>query len=185
MIEPSCSVLDVPAPRHTGGYVLYLDLDGVLHPSTVFFERHRGPYLTHVEGHELFENAQLLEQTLRPYPSLRLVLSTSWCFRYSGSIRRIASRLPDGLKERVVGSTYHSRVPDKEVFARMPRGMQIWKDVIRRRPIDWLAVDDDHFAWPTWCLDRLVKTDNVLGISAPEVLSELSGKLAAMYARTT
>ncbi|WP_175772471.1 HAD domain-containing protein [Paraburkholderia phenazinium] len=185
MIEPSCSVLDGPAPRHTGGYVLYFDLDGVLHPSTVFFERRRGPYLTHVEGHELFENAELLEQTLRPYPSLRLVLSTSWCFGYNGSIRRIASRLPDGLKERVVGSTYHSRMLDKEAFARASRGMQIWTDVVRRRPIDWLAVDDDHVAWPTWCLDRLVKTDDVLGISAPEVLSELRAKLAAMFAGNT
>jgi hypothetical protein len=162
--------------------VLYLDIDGVLNPNSVFFDRRRGPYLTDAHGHELFENAGLLDETLRPYPSLRIVLSTSWCFRYNGSIRRIAGHLPDGLRKRVVGSTYHSRIVDKEVFARAPRGMQIWADVVRRRPIDWLAIDDDYIEWPTWCADKLVKTNDVLGIRAPHVLSELVMKLAAMYA---
>lgn len=185
MMEIARSGFDVPAPRHPGGYVLFLDVDGVLHPSSVYFDRRRGPYLNDAHGHELFENAELLERTLRPYPSLRLVLSTSWCLRYNGSIRRITGRLPDGLKARVVGSTYHSRMLGKDVFARTPRGMQIWMDVVRRRPVDWFALDDDYEDWPTWCVDKLVKTDRVLGISAPDVLSELRAKLAAMYARTT
>lgn len=60
--------------------------------------------------------------------------------------------------------------------------MQVWSDAIRRKPIGWLALDDDE-GWPTWCASNLVGTDDVLGISAPEVLSELKEKLAAMYLR--
>jgi hypothetical protein len=58
--------------------------------------------------------------------------------------------------------------------------VQIWSDVLRRRPTDWLAIDDDYLDWPSRCRDKLVLTDEALGISAPAVLEELSEKLAAM-----
>jgi hypothetical protein len=55
--------------------------------------------------------------------------------------------------------------------------MQIWADVLRRKPAGWLALDDDYLHWPTWCREQLVRTDEVLGISAPRVLDELKAKL--------
>jgi len=70
---------------------------------------------------------------------------------------------------------------DAELFKQAPRGMQVWADVLRRRPNDWLAIDDDYLHWPTWCRHKLVQTHEVLGISAPVVLAELRAKLAAMY----
>jgi hypothetical protein len=177
------NAFEIPLPRHTGGRVLYLDIDGVLNPSNVYFQRGKMPVLLDSPGHALFEHAGLLDTALRPYPSLRIVLSTSWARRYKGSLPKIGRYLTPGLRARIVGSTWHSRMLINDAYYRCPRGMQIWMDVVRRRPVDWLALDDDYVGWPTWCLDKLVKTDDVRGISAPGVLSELRMKLAAMYAR--
>lgn len=172
---------EIPPPRHTGGHVLFLDLDGVTHPESVYLLHKHGPTLLDAPGHSLFEHCPLLEQTLEPYPELRIVLSTSWVRRYRGSIRRVSRRLTPGLQARVVGATYHSRMDPAE-FAAAPRGVQIWSDVLRRKPVDWLALDDDYLHWPAWCRDKLVRTDPVLGISEPSVLAELKTKLAAMHA---
>ena len=65
-------------------------------------------------------------------------------------------------------------------FAAALRGMQVWADVLRRKPQAWLALDDDDEGWPTWCREQLVRTDPVMGISKPTVLSELKTKLARM-----
>ncbi|TGP40593.1 hypothetical protein EN871_27950 [bacterium M00.F.Ca.ET.228.01.1.1] len=173
------STFPVPPPRHTGGCVLMLDWDGVLHPESVFLLHKRGPTLMDAPGHRLFEHCELLEEVLAPYPDLRIVLSTSWVRRYRGSIRRLSRKLSPGLQARVIGATYHSAM-DPHEFAAAPRGMQVWTDVLRRKPSAWLALDDDYLHWPPWCRDRLVRTDPVLGISEPSVLAELRTKLAKM-----
>ena len=66
MIELARSISDVPAPRYTGGRVLYLDIDGVLNPSNVYFQRAKMPVLLDSLGHELFEHAGLLDAVLQP-----------------------------------------------------------------------------------------------------------------------
>ncbi|KWF99173.1 hypothetical protein WL95_00165 [Burkholderia cepacia] len=172
-------VLDVPPPRRMGGHVLFLDLDGCVHPDAVYEKPGSGPYLQGYPGHRLFEHCGLLEAVLEPYPDVRIVLSTSWVRRYRGSIRRVSRRLTPGLQARVVGATYHSKM-DREAFAAAPRGMQVWQDVLRRKPTAWLALDDDDEGWPAWCRDNLVRTDPLLGISAPSVLAEFKSKLEAM-----
>ncbi|MFL9898960.1 HAD domain-containing protein [Paraburkholderia fungorum] len=169
----------VPPPAATGGFALYLDFDGVLHPENVHMRPGKGPYIESPLGHKLFENVGLLEKVLLPYPDLRVVLSTSWVRVYR-SVARVARKLPPELRARVVGATFHEDM-DAELFKQAPRGMQIWADVLRRKPDNWLAVDDDYLHWPTWCRDKLVRTHEVLGISAPVVLAELRAKLAAMY----
>jgi hypothetical protein len=169
----------IPPPVKTGGFVLYLDFDGVLHPEDVHMRTGRGPFIASPDGHELFEHAGLLAEVLRPYPDVKIVLSTSWVRVYK-SVRRIARKLPLELRARVIGATYHASM-DAELFRQAPRGMQIWSDVLRRKPDDWIAVDDDYLHWPTWCREKLVRTNEILGISAPIVLAELRAKLAAMH----
>jgi Swiss Army Knife RNA repair-like protein len=134
--------LYVPPPRRTGGRVLFLDLDGCLHPDAVYEKRGSGPFLYGYPDHRLFEYAALLEEVLAPHPKVRVVLSTSWVRRYRGSIARVTRGLTPALRARVVGRTYHSRM-DQAEFASAPRGMQIWREVLRRKPEAWLAVDDD------------------------------------------
>ena len=166
-------------PRWQGGSVLYLDLDGVLHPEDVWRRPGTGPYVASPPGHVVFEHAALLERCVEPYPEWRIVLSTSWVLVFR-SVRKVARRLPPALRRRVVGATFHGRM-DPVWFRSMPRGVQVWGDVCRRQPEAWLALDDDDAGWPAVCRDHLVRTDPVLGISAPAVLMELQTRLAAMH----
>ncbi|WP_061152555.1 HAD domain-containing protein, partial [Caballeronia arvi] len=156
--------VDAPPPRYRGGRVIFLDFDGCVHPSEVYWRRGIGPFLFNCPGHALFENVDLIASELAPYPDVRIVLSTSWVVRYRGSVRRLADKLGPSLSRRVVGATYHSRMHELE-FRQMSRGQQIWADVVRRRPESWIALDDDDLAWPLWCRTRLIKTDPMLGIA--------------------
>lgn len=169
-----------PAPARPGGRVVYLDFDGVLHPEDVWRRPGWGPYVATPPGHRLFEHAELLAESLEPFPDVRIVLSTSWVRVYH-SVFKVARRLPDALRTRVVGATFHEEM-QADLFQQMPRGIQVWADVRRRLPTAWLALDDDDVDWPTVCRDCLVHTHPVLGISAPQVLAELQEKLAGMYA---
>lgn len=168
-------------PTGRGELVLYLDFDGVLHHENVHWHPRKGTYLDAPEGYSLFQHAALLETLLAPYPAVRIVLSTSWVRVFSYS--RAAKRLTPALRARVIGATYHSTMRAQD-FAAMPRGYQVWDDVQRRQPRDWLALDDDAQDWPDWCRDRLVHTHEHAGLSEPAVHAELRDKLAAMCAST-
>ncbi|MFX1803102.1 HAD domain-containing protein [Paraburkholderia sp. A1RO-5] len=169
-----------PPPVHVDGQVLYLDFDGVLHPEDVWRRPGSGPYVATPAGHKLFEHASLLVALLAPYPDVRIVLSTNWV-RVLGSVRKVAHRLPEPLRARVVGATFHGDM-DADLYANMPRGMQVWADVRRRHPAAWLALDDQNDGWPDAALDHLVLTDPVLGISEPGVYRTMQAKLAALVA---
>ncbi|QGZ56428.1 HAD domain-containing protein [Paraburkholderia acidiphila] len=166
-------------PRRRGAIVLYLDFDGVLHPEDVWRRPGYGPYVATPPGHVVFEHAALLARCLEPYPELRIVLSTNWV-RVFRSVRKTARRLPPELRRRVVGATLHGRM-EPVWFRSVPRGVQVWGDVCRRRPAAWLALDDDDVGWPAVCRGHLVHTDPVLGISDPAVLAQLEARLAAMH----
>ena len=163
--------------KGTGELLLYLDFDGAVHHENVRLHRHIGAYLDAPIGYTLFQHAELLEQALQPYPQVRIVLSTSWVRRYgcAGAARNLRS----ALRSRVIGATYHSRM-DAEEFYAAPRGMQVWGDVVRRKPRDLLALDDDWLHWPKWCLDKYVRTHEHEGISDPAVLAEFKQKLREM-----
>lgn len=161
--------------KGTGQCVLYLDFDGVLHHENVWWHPKRGAYIFETH-YQLFEHVELLEQLLAPYPAVQIVLSTSWVRRYG--MTKSAKYLGP-LRERVIGTTFHSSM-DEELFSEMPRGLQVWSDVVRRRPAKWLALDDVDDGWPAEAQGNFLKTDNVLGISESSVLATLKVKLALM-----
>jgi hypothetical protein len=146
--------------RGRGLNLVYLDFDGVLHPEDELWHPRHGIYLgLDAQGHRLFENAQMLIDALEPYPNVRVVLSTSWVsFRGFG---KTLKRLPLVLQQRVVGATFHSLHMQRETFTAVSRGRQVLQDVERRKPANWLALDDDHGDWPAEHVERLVKTDPV------------------------
>lgn len=154
--------------------MLYLDFDGVLHHEDVWRHPRRGLYFgAKGAGHTLFENAQLLEQLLAPYPEVAIVLSTSWVrsLRYSHA----AARLPLSLRERVIGATFHTRMK-ANAFDSLTRANQVLEDVARREPGAWVAVDD-ALGWPTDVLAHFVLSDPTAGIAAPSVTMDLEHKL--------
>lgn len=142
--------------------ICYLDFDGVLHDEEVYYHPRRGIYMR-TPGRILFEWAPILETLLQPFPEVKIVLSTSWVHA-----RRFAyakSQLSAALQTRVVGATFHSREMRRGEFIQLPRGVQIARDVYRRRPQAWFAIDDDDVGWPEGYRNRLVKTTGTCGLS--------------------
>lgn len=169
----------IRAPRGAGKRVLYLDFDGVLHHENVLWHPRKGAYLCAPSRYTLFQHAGLLAELLEPYPEVKIVLSTSWVRSYGCA--NTAKRLPDALRQRVIGATFHSRM-DEALFVDTPRGVQVWRDVVRRNPKDWLALDDDPEGWPTWCLSNCIQTHEHEGIGDPAVLAMIEERLARLGA---
>jgi len=154
-------------------YVCYLDFDGVLHQESVLLTRAR--VFVAMPGHHLFEWEGILRELLEPYPEVKIVLSTPWVRLRSFSYAK--RRLHPALQIRVVGATYHRRWMESDEFAEIPRGIQILGDVLRRNPLDWFAIDDDGFAWPAWCRNKLVLTQQQIGLTDLAVQRDIKRRL--------
>lgn len=163
-------------PKGMGQFVLYLDYDGVLHHENVLWHPRRGAYAGS-PGFLLFEHAPILDELLQPYPEVGIVLSTSWVRSYGCS--GAAKRLPAGLRDRVLGATFHSQM-NEQAFVETPRGKQVLNDIARRRPRGWLALDDTDEGWPTEARESVLITDECLGISAPGMPERIALALERM-----
>jgi hypothetical protein len=146
--------------------VLYLDYDGVTHPDRAFVDRHGRIYLRG-DG-TLFQWANILEGALATSPEVQIVLSTSWVRVRSYSYAK--KRLPESLRQRVVGATWHSEFQrDADLRAwwdQASRWETIRADLDRRRPTSWMAIDDDVEAWPSAFDAHLVATHGDDGLSS-------------------
>jgi hypothetical protein len=157
--------------------ILYLDYNGVLHDDKVLRNRKRGLYIATAER-SFFEWMPILEDLLVPHPDLKIVLSTSWV--RSLGFDATKRELTEALQARVIGSTFHHPNVRQSEFDKMPRGLQIWGDVERRKPSNWCAIDDDDFGWPAWCRDRLIKTQGHSGLSDPAARELVRDMLASL-----
>lgn len=171
-------------PYLHGGYqapLLYLDYDGVLHPELVLRTRKCGIHLAPgLENHALFENCDLLVEALQPYPDVRIILSTSWV-RVLG-FNEAVRRLPQPLQRRVVGATFHTAMP-RDWFLSLTRHQQILRDIERRSPTAWVAIDDDFADLPRPPRRNFVVSDPVRGIAAPAVHDDLLDALTNIFVR--
>lgn len=148
--------------------ILFLDYDGVLHPSSVYMQDGR-PTLRG-EG-ELFMWAPALIEALEPHPQVKIVLSTDWTRKFGFTFSRDA--LPATLRKRVVGSTSGDD--------NATRYQQIARYVVRAQVSDWLAIDDLHEHTERWNEDleeRLIHTWPMSGLGDEETLTLLKTKLA-------
>jgi len=154
--------------------ILYLDFDGVLHPSDVWLVDDKpvlqwpdDPALT------LFCWAPILESILDDYDSaglIKIILSTTFGQRFG--LQVASDYLPDSLKGRVIGKTTHS---DR------PRGVQVAQHAkyhIKNQA--WLAIDDVAHLWPVEHLDKLVQCDPDRGLSCLNTQAKLKAKIEAM-----
>jgi hypothetical protein len=158
--------------------LLFLDFDGVLHPDEVYLTR-KGPELR--ASGTLFMWAEILAEELVQWPQVEIVLSSSWV-RTLG-FHRAKNYLPESLKTRVIGSTWHSSMAkewaDKIWWDQSTRHGQIRRHVGRANLINWLAIDDNAEGWAASDLHRLVHTNGQLGLSDIRALSELRTKLSS------
>jgi len=167
----------------TAEIILFLDFDGVLHHEDVFIHPIngilKGIYIMQ-SGRTLFEWMPILENLLKPYPDVAIVLSTSWVHSRSFSFAK--TQLSESLQQRVIGATFDNRLMHEEDFLVQSRGLQIANDVERRKTNQWIALDDDDEGWPDWCLSNLIKTKGDTGLSDPRVRVELRKRLEQLHA---
>ncbi|WP_458068475.1 HAD domain-containing protein [Rhodanobacter sp. BL-MT-08] len=160
--------------------VIYLDFDGVLHPDEAYQDDKGRVYLR--GPGKLFEYAPVLVEALALYPDLRIVLSTSWVRMKSYSW--VCRHLPEGLRKRVIGATWHSRFKhdyDETLWWRdASRYRQIKRDLLRRMPAYWLAIDDDMEGWPENEMDRVVYCDPENALGGEQAQALLIDRLKAM-----
>ena len=168
-------------PKGYGSKVLYLDYDGVLHHENCLWHPKRGVYLEAPTEFTLFQHASLLDELLLPYADVLIVLSTSWVRTYG--VTRTAKYLPERLRQRVIGATFHSQM-DKKSFMEMPRGQQVYEDFLRRRPSKVIAIDDLNEGWDEPICRQLILSHPKHGISHPPVLNELKRMLAREFGST-
>ncbi len=128
-------------------------------------------------GHTLFEWMPILEELLEPYPTVKIVLSTSWVRAFGFEFAK--SRLSKSLQSRVIGATFDNRMMQKLEFDLLTRGAQVGNDLRTRKPDKWLILDDDANGWSDDSIGHLVLVDGSQGLSdqaaqtsAREILSK-------------
>lgn len=170
--------------------VLYLDYDGVLHHDAVYRNPKAGIHIdaSVAPGRRLFEWTEFLIQAVQPFPRLEIVLSTSWV-RVLG-YTRARSYLPAELNSRVVGATFHRRIHGAESVREggivIPeRGVEVLRDVSRRQPLQWVAVDDTDDGWPAEHRDRVVLCDPSTGLGDAGARARLDQVLHAHFGSTS
>jgi hypothetical protein len=167
-------------------HIIYLDFDGVLHPDSVFLENGK-PALKHcdeTDGDEtLFCWAYILEHHLKPYPDVRIILSTSWVPALG--FDKAKKVLPTSLQDRVIGATWHNKYAESLGLTRhnwmyLSRYSQIATHRSRNLNARWIAIDNDDDNWDQRYRDNLVHTDDWRGLAPTETQEDLAKKLAEL-----
>ncbi len=161
--------------------ILFLDFDGVLHPSLPYLFRDEP--MMYRGGGELFMWAAPLVGVLTEHPEVQVVLSTNWA-RYM-HYQKVRSYLPPIVRVRVIGSTWHHvrAVPgysnglQYSFWKNATRYQQIRRWVDYYRVTEWCAVDDDADGWGEADRDRLIHTSGIIGLSDLSVVARLSDLL--------
>lgn len=163
--------------------VCYLDFDGVLHYDNVARAPRRAARMLE-PGHSILEWAPVLVDALRPYPRVVIVLATSWVA--SLGYDRTRAYLPPGLRERVKGATFHSQEHGstrnlRDLWLQTARGVQVARDIERRQPLRWFAIDDAVNEFLPWQEEWLVPCASETGLGAVEAQRRLSELLQRVH----
>ncbi|MDM4765245.1 HAD domain-containing protein [Pelomonas sp. SE-A7] len=129
--------------------LLFLDFDGVLHPNGA------APAVW-------FKQAGPLMALLHRWPTLDVVISSSWRFHHEW--KDLLDLLPTALAERAQGCTGAAHTG---ALARHTEILNYWQEHGGGRP--WLALDDSVWEFPVHC-DRLIACDGALGLRPAQLL---------------
>lgn len=174
------------APLH----VLYVGLNGVLHPSDSIY-RLLFDKSCWDAGHTEFEGAAVLEQALAPWPSASIVLTSTQVWAHG--LEPILERLGPGLAERVIGWTFddltrkaklgaHGQPMSCTGYWSMSRSEVVRQHVDWLQPDAWIAVDDDAALWTTnERRGHCVLTDPCKGLREPAALDRLTTLLVGNF----
>ena len=126
--------------------LLFLDFDGVLHP-------------THFAGEDPFNRVHLLEEPLAR-SDLGIVISSSW--RFTHSIEKLQKLLPSSISNLVIGVT------GAPVIGKHPRYQEIQTFLKSHGHSNWRALDDSYWEFPSPC-PELIRCNPNTGISEKQI----------------
>ncbi|MFL9869232.1 HAD domain-containing protein [Paraburkholderia fungorum] len=129
-------VLDKTTPT------LFVDYDGTLHAGHALIDA--SGQITLDSGRTLFEFAPLLIEMLKPYPSVEIVLTTSWLQTLPEE--KVMSFLPAELARRVVGTTQGRKPRFSYLLDGTGRTDIITCYAFGKRLKHWMALDDSVFS---------------------------------------
>ncbi len=131
----------------TGGSsdLLFLDVDGVLHPVGVDYSF----------SSKFFSHLPLLEELLREFTSVDIVISSDW--RRTESVEQLQRHFSVDIQQRVIGTTPQID-PNMAVHHRRQSEIQAWLDGNGRSDAEWVALDDWPYSFEVG-FQRLVLTD--------------------------
>lgn len=167
---------DCVGRRERDRQVLFLDFDGVIHRLGAV--RTRRGVRSASPSIKLFEFAPILVDLLVPHDAVEIVLSTAWV-RALG-YQRAKDALPEMLRGRVAGATYHSKYADAGTWPTMGRGAQVLRYVWTHRLTRWVAIDDEISGFGEH-LGHVVRCDEGLGLGDMETQRLLCARLAEQF----
>lgn len=126
--------------------LLFLDFDGVLHP-------------THFAGEDPFNRVHLLEEALVG-SDLSIVISSSW--RFTHGFEKLQKLLPSSISNLVIGVT------GAPVIGKHPRYQEIQSFLQSHGHSNWRALDDSYWEFPTPC-PELIRCNPNTGISEEQI----------------
>ena len=125
--------------------LLFLDIDGVLHPVGTDYSF----------SSRFFSHLPRLEELLREFESVDVVISSDW--RLAESIEQLQRNFSTDIQHRIIGATPQID-PNLVVRHRRQLEIQAWLNGNGRSDAEWVALDD----WPSSFeagYARLVLTD--------------------------
>ena len=134
---------------------LFLDFDGVLHPTT--------------HGSALFSQLELFEQTILAH-NYAIVISSSW--RFQMDLSDLQSKFSQELRGRIIGATGDAYIGSYARFHEINAYVNL------HGVSDWRALDDSYWEFPDKCAN-LIRCNPNTGVT----VSELE-KLSVWLSRT-
>jgi len=125
---------------------IFLDFDGVLHPSSATRE-------------QLLCRLPALEQSVQGH-ECEIVISSSW--RHHHSFESLVQMFPASLRGRVVADTGESHI------GKWPRYQEILNYCQINGVSDWVALDDSFLEFPKSCQELILCNPNT-GLGASQI----------------
>ena len=135
--------------------VLFVNFDGVLHPTT--------------HGSALFSQLELFEQTILAH-NCAIVISSSWRFQMDLSV--LQSKFSQELRGRIIGTTGDAYIGSYARFHEINAYVNL------HGVSDWRALDDSYWEFPDKC-PNLIRCNPNTGVTVNEL-----EKLSVWLSRT-
>lgn len=143
---------------------LFLDFDGVTHP-------------LHCQESQYFNCLPRIEETLRGFPDVEVVVSSTWRLQYP--LDRLQEWFAKDIRRRVIDVTPVASClpsyPDRLVSFPRHHECWSWMQLHRNASSGWLALDDRPYLFQPFFAD-VVPTDGRIGADS-EALARLRARL--------